>query len=309
MVENTARTYSFHVKVETLGQLQCLKIFGKSHSIEGNKREYPINRVYVNGDCLLEYPEALTICQELNLPIVVSLPAILRDYDHEYLAKILDLFSQYSFLTGVLINNLEAIGFLKENSFEGNIYADAGFYLWNSTAVKMWDTILSGACLPLELKAGEQHALLRGCKSNDLIHLKSDACFISDYSWEKIIYGRIPMMQTANCVAKTSKGCQKSTKDANGIFFLKDRLGKQFPVQLHCSHCFNTIYNSIPLSLHSEIGHWYDTVALRLDFTIEDTKEVEKLLNYYLNLGQVKHSKEIPPLTDYTTGHERRGTL
>ena len=75
-----------------------------------------------------------------------------------------------------------------------------------------------------------------------------------------------------------------------------------FPVLANCMHCMNTIYNSVPLSLHGfldEISGW-GIQAIRLDFTIETDTEVCDILQFYV-------TGENNPITSYTTGHYKKG--
>lgn len=84
------------------------------------------------------------------------------------------------------------------------------------------------------------------------------------------------------------------------VMELTDRYHKRFPVVRNCTHCFNVIYNSVPLSLHKDMEKWH-SITERLDFTTETEEETFRILQYY---GGVY--KELP-FADYTTGHEKRG--
>jgi len=71
----------------------------------------------------------------------------------------------------------------------------------------------------------------------------------------------------------------------------------------------NIIYNTVPLSLHGEMSKWKDDVDFRLDFTMENQKETQKVTEFFIHLyengyGTVSDSL---PYKDYTTGHEKRG--
>ena len=64
----------------------------------------------------------------------------------------------------------------------------------------------------------------------------------------------------------------------------------------------NILYNSVPLSLHKDLGGWRGTADIRLDFTIESGAETIRVLEAFLKGGD-------PPYHEYTTGHERRGVV
>ena len=118
-----------------------------------------------------------------------------------------------------------------------------------------------------------------------------------------MIYGYVPMMQSANCILRTTHTCQQGKPKKKDYIILKDRYQKEFFVYLNCRECYNTIYNTVPLSLHKEIGRWSDKTALRLDFTLETKKQTEEILLYFMT----QHRNGKLPYHDYTTGHENRG--
>jgi U32 family peptidase len=137
-------------------------------------------------------------------------------------------------------------------------------------------------CLPLELNYAEQRQLVNGILPA-----------------EKFLYGRIPMMVTANCVTKTTDHCRR--EEGFGITELTDRYHKVFPVMRNCTHCYNIIYNSVPFSLHKTAAKWKDSFCCRLEFTTESENETFNVLEYFYG------SRTDLPYTEYTTGHEKRG--
>ncbi len=259
----------------------------------------------VGGALTMPEPATEGVGEALTMPEpewILSLPAVLRAPDHEYLEEAFRAVQVSEIFSGVMTGNLEGLGYLLEQDYRGKLYADSNFYLWNSGAVSLWKDTFSGACLPLELKSGEQRELMK----------------TSPLPWEKMIYGRIPMMVTANCAAKTMGNCVKYAPDVkkSDVLWLRDRLGKSFPVLLNCRHCFNIVYNSVPLSLHREIGKWADRAILRLQFTVESGEETAACLDFFLkqlhnaaSSGRISEDSGKPPFGEYTTGHEKRGVL
>jgi hypothetical protein len=71
----------------------------------------------------------------------------------------------------------------------------------------------------------------------------------------------------------------------------------------------NIIYNSVPLSLHAELGKWKSDTDFRLDFTVENRQEVTKVLAFFEQLyhNGYSHAATEVPYCEYTTGHEKRG--
>lgn len=282
----------YHVALQTAEQLTAVCDY-----ISQN-RDFMVSRLILSCDLLIkdDYTCNFTIntCHSLrdlssDTEMVIQLPFMMRASDYPLMDRLLEILNTYDIFQGILCPDLEGTGFFKSKEYKGKYYADAGFYLWNSSAVCFWKDVFSGACLPYELKAAEQHALVNAT--------------LETMPWEKVVYGRIPMMRTANCVQKTTAKCLKNSKDKSATVMLTDRMGKKFPVQLNCLHCINTIYNSVPLSLHNETEKW-SSVSLRLDFTLESGRETFDILDFYSRSAFEKCS---PPFDEYTTGHEKRG--
>lgn len=263
--------------VRTLAQLHAVTDWTLRQAVDCPKR------LYIDGDLLLEQPQKIGAFCEKSLndtEIYIALPYILRQQDDTYLKDISETMEKYSLFRGLLVRSLDELAYVREQGYQNRL--DANVYCWNSMAVKELQHITAGFCLPLELKAGEQRQLLE--KNNAV-------------SFEKIVYGRIPMMVTANCLLKTTAGCRPK---AEGQTVLTDRYRKEFPVIRSCRHCMNIIYNSVPLSLHQDMGKWHEKTDLRLDFTIESGGETAQILEAFFEKGEF-------PYSEYTTGHEKRG--
>ena len=239
-----------------------------------------------------EYQTKLLSNQKPIPKVLVAFPYIVRKRDYTWIGKFLDKINN---VDGVLVRNLETYGYLKENSYSKTVYADAGFYVWNKETVEMFDH-LAGLCLPLELSGKEQSALTNSTKG-----------------FEQIVYGHMPMMITANCVAKTAANCLKTENknaEKRGKISLIDRMNKSLPVYTNCNHCYNVIYNSVVLSLHDKVKNGMDS-TIRLNFTVESYNDSLSVMNYYASLIDNKcSSHDISfPFKDYTTGHYKKGAL
>lgn len=89
---------------------------------------------------------------------------------------------------------------------------------------------------------------------------------------------------------------------------MKDRMGKEFPVRNHCTFCYNTIYNSAPVSLHG-FDEGIKSLApssLRLQFTTEDKEQTKAVIQYYLGEFYQGEKRELP-FEEFTRGHFKRG--
>lgn len=265
-----------------------------------NLRNPKIARLYLDSNLFLEKgtdtDRLLAQCKKTakECELVIALPYIIRGKDNSLLeSKLFPLLESEEYrdiFVGVLVRSMEGMGILKAKGYQGKIYTDAGFYIWNRKTLQEWESSIAGFCMPLELNGGEQKSLLT-----------------EQIPCEKIIYGRIPMMITANCVANSTSGCLKGTGEK--IVTLTDRYRKQFPVELNCIYCMNIIYNSVPLSLHGELAKWKGQTDFRLEFSVETEQETKAVLEYFLGLQQSDYRDPSgkPPYKDYTTGHEKRG--
>ena len=128
---------------------------------------------------------------------------------------------------------------------------------------------------------------------------------------EMVVYGRVPMMVSAGCVKRSLGACQISHTQkqlSQGIpaaafsCRLKDRYNVEFPVWVNCRHCMNTIYNSVPISLHQYLAEQKrrGIRAIRLDFTDETAEKTWEVLEFF------SEGKGTAP-AQYTTGHYKKG--
>lgn len=289
----------YAISVRTMEQFKALEKIMTQSIIDGVKR-YHFRRIYVDGDLLicerdscLELYNRLKCCEAVRMlpekpKLMASLPHIFRKTDKAYMEDLWHMAEQ-GFVDGFLVRSLDELGFLSQkeraNSQRVCLRTDAGVYVWNSETIRQLFPITDGLCLPYELKASEQYGLLRvslpGC---DRI------------AFEKVIYGRIPMMVTANCLQKTLDRCVGNGED---LMSMEDRTHTEFPVLRNCMHCYNIIYNSVPLALLGNGERWKNTEDLRLDFTIETGQELKQILQAFL---AGKHLS-----LAHTTGHEKRG--
>lgn len=218
----------------------------------------------------------------------LATPYIVREKDIKYLKKIENTLASGLF-TGILIRNLESFLFFKELLKPEQIVLDTSLYIWNREAAAFWEGWAGEFYLPVECNVHEWREILESCPDNGM---KASA----------IVYGRLPMMVTANCVKKTMGGCNKTSQ----ITMLKDRYHKQFPVYTDCLCCYNIIYNSVPLSLHSLLTSKSVNPAesFRLDFTTEQKQETLQVIRYFKGLSE---KEKVPFYKEYTTGHYKRG--
>lgn len=254
--------------------------------------EEGIGRIYVDYG-LLDKP--------LDLPAKTELygvtPYIVREGDKPYLERLKELLLS-GVLKGVLVRNLESAAFFSKNISADRIVVDANLYIWNREALRFWESYAGEFYLPVECNVREWRELLGACQGRKL---RAGA----------VIYGRLPMMITANCVRKTMGKCDGE----RGITLMEDRYGKSFPVYSDCLCCYNVIYNSVPLSLHRQFPWKIPSDGdYRLDFTLEQEEETRKIIRFFHHLatcsekeGAGATDKQAPVFEEYTTGHFKRG--
>lgn len=269
-----------------------------------------VRRLYLNGDVILQGKKE-ELYSELKAwkikggyengdrgrSLFLAMPHVIRLRDEKYLSLLQkELFCSESLWDGVLIRNLESLGFLQENDYPGEITADAGLYAWNERARGFWEEQGVTATAPLECSKEELHKM-------------------GIAGMEVIVYGRSLLMVSANCLRKTGMACPKQCgekapdlPDQEAVLWLRDRYRTLFPVRTICMHCYNEIYNSLPLSLH-EYGKSVIKEApagVRLCFTIEKAAEIRQVLTCF---EEFIKAPELLRQADFsfTKGHYKRG--
>ena len=217
----------------------------------------------------------------LALPYIVR-----RDGKNDYLKELEDLAGRG--ISGILVRNLESFGILRKMNLHRLAILDAGMYTFNNRSLCFWrENGIQGDTAPWELNRREL--------------AKRDNRFS-----EMILYGRTPMMISGQCLKKNLDRCTGS----GSRLTLRDRMGKNFPVQCDCGSCCNIIYNSLPLDL---AGEWEEIRGLgfrsyRLNFTVENKREAAETAGKFLAAVKGRGRKTLPADgKEYTKGHFRRG--
>ena len=264
--------------------------FEQLREIVSLNKEY-IKRIYVNSS--LAYEHLDYISEYPNYEFYFATPYVFRKKDVNKFSDII----KTGLFKGVLVRNLEVYSYLNINyeSFMNiDIVLDSQMYVLNSESLKFY---IENSNIPIkeyyssfELNEKELKRLICNIvnEGNDnIIH-------------SSVVYGRIPMMITANCIRKTLDKCTGNS----GFYEIEDRKNKSFPIYCNCEHCYNVVYNSVPLSLHKYVNELKKNGNIRLDFVDEKAFEMKKIINYYIGLMS---KYEDPFYKDYTTGHYKRG--
>lgn len=224
----------------------------------------------------------------------LSLPHITRGNPPEgYLDQIRKWLEEG--MTGFLVRNLESYSRLARMGWASKCVLDHSLYTWNNESVLFWkEQGVQRNTVPLELNEKElRHR----------INTES----------EMIVYGRLPLMHSAQCVRKNTLGCNHGEEQ----LMLNDRYDKHFPVVCYCDPwktgntksagpCYNIIYNSLPYGLleESQKVKALGFMSIRLSFTTESMKETRRILEDFKAAyqgGNVAHHYE------FTKGHFKRG--
>ena len=218
------------------------------------------------------HPEALELAAKHGVPVAVTLPRILWDNEKAALKKDLDAVRAMG-VTDALVGTLGLVRPARDAGM--NIRGDFGLGVYNSQTMKELRRMgFRSATASFEARLSQIRDL---AKAVDL---------------EMIVYGRLPLMITENCIIEGRYGrCGCENNNA-----LTDRTGARFPV-IKAPGCRNEILNSKKLFLadkqkdYQNLGLW----AVRLQFTTENAIECAQAAERYMGRGQWSPA-------DYTRG-------
>ena len=228
--------------------------------------------MYDRKTLIQQFADDVKSLTKRNKKVYLMLPTIFRADSSDYFVSIAKELDKVSF-EGFVVKNYEEL-YLTENLFTGKkVILDHNMYTFNDVSKSaFFEHGVSGDTVPLELN------------SREIMHR-------NNIGSQMIVYGYYPLMTTANCVHKNTKGCDKKQK----LIYLKDRYNKSFAVCNNCKECYNTIYNSLPTMLTKNIGKLKEAGirSFRYSFTIETPKQIKAVMD--------------DKVAEYTNGHYKRG--
>lgn len=247
-------------QLDTLISYECFDVF------------YLDFDMYDRNTLIQQFADDVKCLTKLNKKVYLMLPTIFRADSSDYFVSIAKELDKVSF-EGFVVKNYEEL-YLTENLFtDKKIILDHNMYTFNDVSKSaFFEHGVSGDTVPLELN------------SREIMHR-------NNIGSQMIVYGYYPLMTTANCVHKNTKGCDKKQK----LIYLKDRYNKSFSVCNNCKECYNTIYNSLPTMLTKNIGKLKEAGirSFRYSFTIETPKQIKAVMD--------------DKVAEYTNGHYKRG--
>ena len=228
--------------------------------------------MYDRKNLIQQFADDVQSLTKQNKKVYLMLPTIFRADSSDYFVTIAKELDNVSF-EGFVVKNYEEL-YLTENLFTGKkVILDHNMYTFNDVSKSaFFEHGVSGDTVPLELN------------SKEIMHR-------NNIGSQMIVYGYYPLMTTANCVHKNTKGCDKKQK----LIYLKDRYNKSFAVCNNCKECYNTIYNSLPTMLTKNISKLKEAGirSFRYSFTIETPKQIKAVMD--------------DKVAEYTNGHYKRG--
>lgn len=228
--------------------------------------------MYDRKTLIQQFADDVKSLTKQNKKVYLMLPTIFRADSSDYFVSIAKELDKVSF-EGFVVKNYEEL-YLTENLFTGEkVILDHNMYTFNDVSKSaFFEHGVSGDTVPLELN------------SREIMHR-------NNIGSQMIVYGYYPLMTTANCVHKNTKGCDKKQK----LIYLKDRYNKSFAVCNNCKECYNTIYNSLPTMLIKNISKLKEAGirSFRYSFTIESPKQIKAVMD--------------DKVAEYTNGHYKRG--
>lgn len=231
------------------------------------------------------WEKAVKDCHQAGKKCALILPHIFRREAEQYFGNHMDELKAAGF-DELILRSMEEVEFLKEIDWQIPWAADAGLYTMNHLAACQMMTLgAARLTLPLELNSRELEQL--GCQGKELMG-----------------YGHLPVMVSAQCIRRTTKGCSRQPE----VIRMKDRTGKILLVKNHCRFCYNTIYNPSPLSLLGQetLVKRLEPSVMRLSFTVEEPEQIRAVIDVYAD--HFRYGKETPaPFRDFTRGHMKRG--
>ena len=224
----------------------------------------------VNTETTMLYVPIHLLMEDMNLlqtlarrgRVAAVLPRIVHDGELPKLQHDMAVLHDMG-IRDVLVGNLGLL--IPARDAKMRIHGDFGLNIFNSASMNVLrDLQLASATLSFEMTLPQIRDVSKGVNA------------------ELIVYGRLPLMVTEHCLMKNRTGeCSCHTGPAK----LTDKTGAEFPIIKDCGTCRSVLLNGKKLSWLdrqddlAKLGLW----AVRLYFTTENVREVDRVLSDYLN--------------------------
>ena len=193
--------------------------------------------------------------------VAAVLPRIVHDGELPKLQHDMMVLNELG-IRDVLVGNLGLL--IPAREAKMRIHGDFGLNIFNSASMNVLrDLELASATVSFEMTLPQIRDMSKAVNA------------------ELIAYGRLPLMVTEHCLIKNRTGecsCQNSSAK------LTDKTGAEFPIIKDGGNCRSVLLNGKKLSWLdrqddlAKLGLW----SIRLYFTTENTREVDRVLGDYL---------------------------
>ncbi|MTI56461.1 DUF3656 domain-containing U32 family peptidase [Geosporobacter ferrireducens] len=227
--------------------------------------KYKVDRIYYR-----EFPtmkKAIAMARDHGISLVPAFSRITREEEMHSIRSFVESYGQDQ---PIMVSNLGILEVAKRFK-QQRIYTDYFLNIFNSGSVKLLQELgVQEITLSPELTLKQIRRILDNCA----------------VSYELVVQGYLMLMVMEHCpVEAVMNPKQKEgncSRCRNNQFGLKDRLGKVFPIMTDAS-CRTHLLNAQKLCL---LGHLSELAEagitnFRLDFTIEDSEEVEQTIKAY----------------------------
>ena len=207
----------------------------------------------------------LRLAQMLALrgPVAAVLPRIVHDGEVPKLMEDLKNIRKMG-IRHVLLGNLGLL--IPARELKMKIHGDYGLNIYNSTSMDFLRSMeLESTTLSFEMNLPQIRDISKAVNS------------------EILAYGRLPLMITEQCLIHNQSG--KCTCNLGGQTKLVDKTGSEFPIMKEGDSCRSVLLNGKKLCWLDrqkdlqKLGLW----AVRLSFTTESPREVDRVISDYLN--------------------------
>lgn len=245
------RTHS--VQMHTLEQLETTLMYSEVSQIYWE---------WAYNDELLQ--QAFEKCNQFGKAFYIVLPAITKDTTLDMIRTCIPVWEKLA-IKGYIIRTLGVFELLKESQKEKVM--DYNLNTMNDVTIYQW------------LEAGATRVTLSAELSKEEMEQLTGPL-------EMIIYGKLPVMTTEQCVLGNHKMCHK--KKPSLEYKLSDRKGARWPILTDCNACKMQILMHEPLLIEEKYLEHGSLAVYRIVLTDEKSDQVKEILSYLIREEKIQ---------------------
>lgn len=214
--------------------------------------------------------ELLSLGEEIHLQgkrVCLSLPPVLRGKKEHWMQ-----IAKEDVWDMIYVHNINQAELLcHEASCRNRLAGSASLYQWNhmasNTIHELFD--ITVCQLPTELSGKE------------FSEMAKQVGYVEP-EWQ--VYGRVPLMISAQCIKKTTRQCNGRSE----TLWMEDQKNRKIPVTTHCEDCYNKLWLDRPRNLiGQEAGSTASSIhRFRFDFFLTSPSEIGKIKQQFLSWEQ-----------------------